>query len=191
MAGATASGGCGQDVATCDTICALPEAPGSDCTTSCSDAQSACASSSAECGGDFQDYLTCLNNAGTYEAVDGLCAAIAARVASETSTRVGTPTGDGGTSSTCASATCSSVCATEGTAVESCTSGCEAAQAQCSVASDAFQSMLSCFCQAGGLVQSMTEVPTACESDLQAVESQCPGLSQTVDASVGPGIGMR
>jgi hypothetical protein len=180
------AGGCGQSVATCDSVCLLPGAPTSnDCSSSCTQAQTACASS--DCSGDFQLYLTCLQNAGTYAAVDGLCATIAATVATESSVPVGVPV-DAGVTGSCASASCASVCATEGSAVESCTMGCETAQQECANFADTFQALLSCFCEAGGLIDNP---PLQCTAQVNAIEQECAttGTSPGTGVGVGPGVG--
>jgi hypothetical protein len=72
--------GC-QDAATCDSICALPDAPmglGDTCSSGCGMGQKS--ADAAGTGGDFQALLTCVQNAGTYAAVSGICAAEAATV---------------------------------------------------------------------------------------------------------------
>jgi hypothetical protein len=110
------AGACGQDVATCASICAFPGA-GPECLTDCNTQQSAC--TAAGYAGNFQDYLTCIGTVGTYgvqqdvqttnpgelaqySTVVPLCAAEVAAIASE----CGTPspglagTGSGTSSST-------------------------------------------------------------------------------------------
>ncbi len=89
------AGGCGEDVATCDTICGFSDAP-----TTCG---STCAAQDAACGtsvnaGDFQAYLTCVNNAGSYGSIEGLCEAEATAVARECGPAA-TPDPGGGTGS--------------------------------------------------------------------------------------------
>jgi len=69
---ATAVAGCFQDVATCDTLCALPDAPGASCADSCNATQAACTETNAL--GDFQALLTCVGNTGTYASTTGDCA---------------------------------------------------------------------------------------------------------------------
>jgi hypothetical protein len=64
--------GCGQDVGSCDSICGLPDAPGS-CKSSCETAQESC--TAAGDLGDFQAWVTCVNNCGSYLVVSGTCAA--------------------------------------------------------------------------------------------------------------------
>ncbi len=69
--------GCGVDVATCAYVCGLPEAP-QGCDSTCPTAQGACADP-----GEFQAYLTCIANAGTYKAILDRCASVAAAVAND------------------------------------------------------------------------------------------------------------
>jgi hypothetical protein len=68
---------CGQDVATCATVCGLPGAA-TTCATACAAQQEKCSSSTD--APNFQAYLTCLGNAGTYSATEGVCAELAAAV---------------------------------------------------------------------------------------------------------------
>jgi hypothetical protein len=75
--------GCGQSVATCESVCALPNAPvGDGCSSECTSEQESLVAEGA--GGDFQAYLTCLSNAGDFSASTGLCATESATVAKYT-----------------------------------------------------------------------------------------------------------
>jgi len=178
-------GGCGQDVATCGTVCDLPGAPTQNCNTTCTATEAACATQTADpnCSGDFQLLLTCLDNAGTYDAINGLCESIAARVSAESSTPNGTPS-DAGTPSSCSSATCSSVCATDGTQAASCADGCDLAQSQCSSLSEQYQALLTCLCESGGVTSAAA---SACAAEADALSS-CMGVQ--VGSGVGGGTGV-
>jgi hypothetical protein len=72
-----AAAGCGQDVATCGTICGFADAP-QGCQTACDNTQQECTTAGA--AGDFQAYLTCVANCGSYEVVGGTCASQVATV---------------------------------------------------------------------------------------------------------------
>ncbi len=62
--------GCGQDAATCSTVC--PTGSSVTCTTACNAEESACTSASATT--DFQALLTCIGNAGgSYTSLPPLC----------------------------------------------------------------------------------------------------------------------
>ncbi len=64
----TAAVGCGQDVASCSSVCGSD----ADCSSMCSDLETNC--SDANASSDFQDLLTCLGNAGgTFGDVPPLC----------------------------------------------------------------------------------------------------------------------
>jgi len=59
--------GCGQDVATCASVCPAPPTgfvSASSCLSGCTRTEQACASSGNE--GTFQLYLTCVSNAGGF-----------------------------------------------------------------------------------------------------------------------------
>jgi hypothetical protein len=74
--------GCFEDPATCDTICALPSAPPlSTCSSACTTTQTAC--TTAGHSSDFQAYLTCVANEGSYVAIDEGCMAQTALITSE------------------------------------------------------------------------------------------------------------
>ncbi len=165
---------CGQDVPTCGTVCALPGAPPT-CGSTCASQETACAANG--CSGDVQALLTCLGNAETYAAVNGLCASIAATVAAETSVAPPAPIDAGVPSTGCAAATCASVCATYSGATAQCTSGCETSQASCGD-SAAFQAFLTCICEAGGLTSSTTTNPamTTCAAALTNLVATCPAI---------------
>src|ERR1700722_15213012 len=99
LAGAASS--CGQDAATCATICGFSDAP-VNCTTTCG-RQQACAT-----GADFQAYLTCVASAGEYRAEipSGLCGAQASAVTNDCA-GAPSPLGTGsGSSSTSSSSVC-------------------------------------------------------------------------------------
>jgi hypothetical protein len=55
---------CGQDAATCSNVCGLTGAP-SNCATVCAAQQTLCTADGHS--GDFQAYLTCLENTGVYD----------------------------------------------------------------------------------------------------------------------------
>jgi hypothetical protein len=202
------SGGCGTGVATCASICALPDAPSpsSTCTTSCMNSQAAATAPGA--AADFQDYLTCVENEGTYLAVSEICAPQAKTVVNDTHTMISPPvdggntnttsdadsTGDSTAPSTCATATCASVCATEGTESADCASGCAASESECPNAGADFQAVLTCICQNGGLTPSTSgNISLECETQLTTLEVACPAIAQEdPDASIGvvmPGVG--
>jgi len=90
---AVTTGGCGQDVASCATVCALPDAEPTSCMTSCTSVELQCAT--AGDGADLQLLLTCLSNAGLYSAIGGSCASEAKTVASACGQALGTGTGTG------------------------------------------------------------------------------------------------
>jgi hypothetical protein len=178
---ATLSGGCGQDVATCGTVCELPNADADTCSETCSEWQSV--GSEPGYGGDFQALLTCLSNAGDYDAVTGVCASFVAALDAD---ERGGPISDSGasdsaSSTSCANATCVSVCA-KTDAAASCTSQCEIAAATCPAsAAGVFQAVLTCVCSAG--IGTAT-TGTACANQLQAYESECPSLME-LEAGIG------
>ena len=100
---------CGQDVASCTTVDSLPDSPGN-----CSNLQSACGTTYAA---DFQAYLTCYGNAGTFST--GECVDISKTIDTECGT-VGPGTGSGtstntligsGTTTNTGTATFGSACA--------------------------------------------------------------------------------
>ncbi len=174
------AGGCGQEVATCTTVCALPDNPGNGCVSACTASEAACTTTA--CSADFQAYLTCLGNAGTYSAVDGLCAGLAKAVGAETT---GLPPVDGGlpdgdvtpdsTTGSCSTATCTSVCATE-TAAGDCAAGCETTASECAAESVAFQALLTCICEAGGLV-AQGALTAECSAVAQDLAATCPSIT--------------
>lgn len=96
---AVAVAGCGQDVATCDTICGFSDAPQptSTCVNQCTTTQQACANATPSAAGDFQAYLTCIANSGSYQVVGGTCEPQVATVAKLCGSVMSTP--DGGTTS--------------------------------------------------------------------------------------------
>jgi hypothetical protein len=102
--------GCGQDVATCASVAALPGAGSINFTEgSCTQLQTACASPAQ--AADFQDYLTCLGNEGTLSATDGECVAITRLVEQECTGSTGTGTGSGtGTKSSSSSSAANQAC---------------------------------------------------------------------------------
>jgi hypothetical protein len=82
------AGGCGQAAATCDTVCALPNAPvGGTCVSQCSAEQQSLAAAGAS--GDFQAYLTCLANADDFNASTGVCSTETATVMKDTDLGLG------------------------------------------------------------------------------------------------------
>jgi len=145
-------GACGQDAATCDSVCALPDAPtpNSTCTSGCTTGQSECVS--AGYGGTFQQLLTCIENAGTYVSATELCASQTAAIQSECSTSTGIQSSSGGTGSS--SGGSSGTCAELGSccsmlAVASEVTSCEAVasanvQDSCSAALGSIQSQGFC-----------------------------------------------
>jgi hypothetical protein len=172
LAAVLGSGGCGSDVATCASVCQLPGAPtDGSCTSNCDGTQTATATVGAS--GDFQAYLTCLENAGTYSAIDGVCAPIAQTVAAEAASAIG---GSGGS---CGSATCATVCAMGGGDTASCTETCTAAQTECSAAQAQFQTLLGCLCKAGGWFTGTTS-NTACAEDLIQLDEDCAAFNNSV-----------
>lgn len=180
LTAALASGGCGQDVPSCSSVCAMPGAP-STCETSCNAAETACVA--ASCSADVQAYLTCMGNAGTYTAINGLCAPIAKALGAESGVTQGASTGASGdasvTSASCVVATCASVCATEsGSSVASCAQGCTVTQETCSQAASEFQALLTCICDAGGYNGS-TNVGSQCASALASLAGACPAIVTT------------
>jgi len=88
-----AGGGCGQGVATCDTICGFPDAPDT-CASECGVQEASCASTGD--AADFQAYLTCVGNTGRYAAVEGTCLAQARAIDQECGA-IGEPLPDAGT----------------------------------------------------------------------------------------------
>ncbi len=169
------SGGCGSDVATCTTVCALPGATGS-CPNDCGVSQTATAAVGAS--GDFQAYLTCLENAGTYSAVDGICAPIAQTVATETASAIGSGavTGDSGVSS-CSGATCDTACALA-YAPSDCQTFCAMAQTECATGQAQFQALLECLCEAGEWITG-AKSGTACAMSLVALDQECSAFDST------------
>jgi hypothetical protein len=168
--------GCGQDVATCGDICALPDAP-ADCVTGCNLSQATAASSGR--GPDFQAYLTCVANAQTYAAVDGLCADAARTVNVSTTLGGGdTPADASVTSEDCAAATCASVCAGE-TAETSCATDCTNSQNTCVAFSAEFQALLSCLCEGGNIagINKSDASATTCVTQIALIDEVCPGVS--------------
>jgi hypothetical protein len=89
---AVGAAGCGADVATCGSVCALPNAPAPNCVSDCDAKLGGIAAEGY--GGDFQAYLTCLSNAGDYAAGTGACEEQATTVA-EDYARVASGGGDG------------------------------------------------------------------------------------------------
>jgi hypothetical protein len=180
MMGANA---CGSDVASCATVCTFSDAPGG-CATTCAANQTASAAIGA--GADFQAYLTCLNNAGSFAAAEEVCNASAETVATETHTAIlqpGDGVGGGGSGvdggggevanmggASCASATCASVCAADNEL--SCAQGCESAQASCTGESAEFQSLLTCLCESGGVPEGAT-TDTQCAQQILALGQNC------------------
>ena len=171
MLGASA---CGQDVPSCATVCGLPGAP-AGCGAACTSSESVCATSG--CSGDFQAYLTCIGNAGTFAAVTAECATLAATVASETGNHtLPVDAGADADSSSCQNATCASVCMGV-TRTPGCTPSCEASQAQCGAAGAAqFQALLRCVCANGGA--GVSGPPNACAAEIVAIASSCGGGPQ-------------
>jgi hypothetical protein len=181
LAAPAAAGGCGESTATCASDCALPDAP-ANCLATCSAAEAACTTSA--CSANFQWFLTCVGNAGTYEAISDRCggAARAARVSVTTyeplldagpfdSALPDAPQG------ACATATCASVCSSDGPASAGCVSGCEQTQAACgSGAATAYQGLLTCLCMAGGLTPDSSVAPAVCASALDQLRALCPEI---------------
>jgi hypothetical protein len=67
-----AASACGQDVASCSSVCPATSANG-QCPGNCSAIQASC--DAANAGADFQALLTCVNNAGgALSPLPGLCA---------------------------------------------------------------------------------------------------------------------
>jgi hypothetical protein len=96
LGAATGTQGCGQSVASCGSICGLADSPGA-CATQCEENQVAC--SATGYGAEFQAYLTCIDNAGTYASVTGICATVAQTMTNDCSDSHITPPVDGGTPS--------------------------------------------------------------------------------------------
>jgi hypothetical protein len=178
VAGAIAAG-CGSDVATCASICALPNAVPSSCLNDCSDMQKSLTTAEA---GDFQAWLTCVQNAGDYSAVNGICASISATVADEARQ---SPPGGGGDSGadaasrSCTAATCSAVCGLVANST-ACLTACTAARAECSASSVAFQALLNCLCQNGGWLDN-APTAAACATDLLNVDQNCVAFNGVAD----------
>ncbi len=80
-----AEAACGESSASCDSVCALPGAS-SDCASDCAAEQSACASGAQ--AADFQAFLTCVVDVGTFPG-GSTCASEAAAVESECGTASG------------------------------------------------------------------------------------------------------
>ena len=175
---------CGASVATCASICALPDAP-TTCETTCTETQTTCAATGDACSSDFQLFLTCVENTQTYASIGGLCSAPAKAVSVSITSFGDAGTGTDAHTVTCASATCASVCANSGSATEvaSCTSSCQSTQADCPMAAEAFQSLLTCLCDAGGANMGIGTSATAeCATIAVDLDQSCPGLFQQVDA---------
>jgi len=96
------SAGCGQAVATCSSVCpeacggaACPHSPedpeGVFCSSGCPALEASCSASGHSA--ELQLYLTCLGNAGGYQAGKSVCASIASLVSTECT---GSGTGLGG-----------------------------------------------------------------------------------------------
>jgi hypothetical protein len=148
---------CGSPIPTCATICTVEAAP-NDCTAECGATQTACESKGASAY--FQEYLTCVGNAGKWDSIDAECIPIAKKVTSVCGVNPDQGGASGGGSDAgssgadtgagdCTNPTCNSVCNTAGgdaVCLESCTE----AQDQCPSASALFQDLLVCACQAGG-----------------------------------------
>jgi hypothetical protein len=178
LVGVAIVAGCGQSVATCATVCALPDAPGA-CLGTCNADQMA--SDSAGRTADFQAYLTCLGNAGTYMAAVGDCESDARVVGIDARAMLlGSGTVDGGdgdasgNAGSCAAATCESVCAND-TSVATCVSACSGAEATCAGASQEFATVLTCLCEAGGWIQG-TSTNTPCAAAILALDQNCPAF---------------
>jgi hypothetical protein len=81
------AGGCGQDVATCDTICTTSGTCTAtvlaSCTSSCTSYQATC-TANVNAGGDFQQLLTCIGDSNDacngFASIPPLCAGEAAAV---------------------------------------------------------------------------------------------------------------
>jgi len=181
---------CGQAVATCASICALPDAPEApECADTCMASQNACDTTS--CSANFQAYLTCVGNEGTYTAVDGLCASVA-KSANQGDGGVidtGAPdTGDRDTGKpkpTCANATCASVCATDGPEASSCAQSCAQTEAECPGATAAYQAVLTCFCDVGGLTEDGGTALESCTGALMTLAAECPAFSMPTPVDAG------
>ncbi len=208
-AGLTSGAACGETVATCESDCALPDAP-EQCLSACMAAQSNCITDG--CSADFQWYLTCIGNTGTYRAVDDRCAAAAAKARVDASSLqpvvdggmtssgdsstptpdTGTPPLDTGTSALdtgtppgdCAAATCAQVCSTEGPNAAMCTTGCEASQANCSALPTEYQAFLTCICQNGGVSKVTGQASGVCNPQVQAL-APCLMMTAVSDGGIG------
>ncbi len=176
--------GCGASVPSCATVCEFADAP-AGCVTTCDQNQSAATAVGASA--DFQAYLTCVNNAGSFTQAAKLCASSAETVATETQTAVlqpgdgdGAGSGDdGGTMSvgvegdagSCANASCDTVCAMAGNPA-GCPAECSALQTECSNAAEQVETVLVCLCESGGWFNG-TSTNTPCAAPLIALAQDC------------------